>query len=241
MNIIKIWSSWGRQFFNNKLHQHKISRKISSISKMKIIMIVAIWSFLPYSKVIYFLNIKIFFKAQSLNCTLGAKTYITGRNEDALTKTSLELGHMAIPVVCDHADDVAIKALFDRISLENDNQLDFLVNNCFAAGKILLKQEGETDCTKFWENEPELWDQVRQLFLQSQLFCRELVNSLICQNGLLKVVRRWTTKTTNPFLRFRLISQKKSFSWRKMVIFVIFCETWRTRLNPFLSFAWNDF
>lgn len=109
--------------------------------------------------------------AQCLNvysCKLGAKTYITGRNEDALTKTSLELGQNAIPVVCDHADDVAIKALFDRISLENDNQLDFLVNNCFAAGKILLKQEGETDCTKFWENEPELWDKVRQLYLQSQ-------------------------------------------------------------------------
>ena len=117
-------------------------------------------------------------KAQSLNCTLGAKTYITGRNEDALTKTSLVLGQNAIPVVCDHADDLAIKALFDRISLENDNQLDFLVNNCFAAGKILLKQEGETDCTKFWENEPELWDKVRQLFFRSHFL------------NLLQIVRR---------------------------------------------------
>ena len=121
---------------------------------------------------------------------------------------------MAIPVVCDHADDVAIKALFDRISLENDNQLDFLVNNCFAAGKILLKQEGETDCTKFWENEPELWDQVRQLFLQSQLFCRDL---MICQNGLLKIVRQLTL-----FYVFDLYHRKNPLFGEKMVIFVIF-------------------
>ena len=83
------------------------------------------------------------------------------------------MGPNAVPVVCDHADDTAIKSLFSQISKENDNQLDFLVNNCFAAGKILLKQEGESDVTKFWQNEPDLWDKVN--FVKNQNFRFDLL------------------------------------------------------------------
>jgi dehydrogenase/reductase SDR family protein 1 len=48
---------------------------------------------------------------------------------DSITRT----GGVGIAVVCDHADDAQIKALFERVKAEHGH-LDILVNNATALG-----------------------------------------------------------------------------------------------------------
>lgn len=75
----------------------------------------------------------------------GATVYVTGRTTasrpgttpgtisevaDSITRT----GGVGIAVVCDHADDSQIKALFDRVKAEHGH-LDILVNNATALAR----------------------------------------------------------------------------------------------------------
>ena len=89
--------------------------------------------------------------------------YITGRNETTLGECATELGVNAIPVVCDHSDDVAIEQLFKKIDADNDGRIDLLVNNCYAAVTTLLGKESDKAVNKFWEQDPLIWDKVRNL------------------------------------------------------------------------------
>ena len=67
----------------------------------------------------------------------GAVTYLTARTvEDvpgqlaSLARTATEIeaaGGTAIPVACDHTDDLQVEAVFDRIKLEQ-GRLDLVVN-----------------------------------------------------------------------------------------------------------------
>jgi len=99
----------------------------------------------------------------------GATVYITGRtvNEgdyylpgtvggtaaecDARGKDS---GGRGIAVACDHGDDQAVAALFERIASES-GRLDILVNNAFTLSDDLLEPKG------FWEkplSNLEMWE-----------------------------------------------------------------------------------
>jgi len=89
---------------------------------------------------------------------IGAKVYITGRKEAAITSVSNEIS--AHPIVCDHSSDKSVQDLFAQIDTENNGQLDFLVNNCFSAGLLLLGKENDQPVNKFWELDPLVWDQV---------------------------------------------------------------------------------
>ncbi|MDD3798485.1 MAG: SDR family NAD(P)-dependent oxidoreductase [Novosphingobium sp.] len=57
-----------------------------------------------------------------------------------------ELGGQGIPVVCDHADDAQVAALFDRIEREQ-GRLDVLVNNATYIHHELIQKK------PFWEKE----------------------------------------------------------------------------------------
>ncbi len=57
-----------------------------------------------------------------------------------------ELGGKGIPVVCDHADDASVAALFDRIR-EETGRLDVLVNNAAYMHRQLIEK------LPFWEKE----------------------------------------------------------------------------------------
>ncbi|WP_395397659.1 SDR family NAD(P)-dependent oxidoreductase [Novosphingobium sp. BL-8A] len=57
-----------------------------------------------------------------------------------------ELGGKGIPVVCDHADDASVAALFDRIR-EESGRLDVLVNNAAYMHRQLIEK------LPFWEKE----------------------------------------------------------------------------------------
>ena len=99
----------------------------------------------------------------------GATVYITGRtvNEGdyylpgTVGGTAAECdvrgkesGGRGIAVACDHGDDQAVAALFERIATES-GRLDILVNNAFTLSDDLLEPKG------FWEkplSNLEMWD-----------------------------------------------------------------------------------
>ncbi|TCU58074.1 NAD(P)-dependent dehydrogenase (short-subunit alcohol dehydrogenase family) [Novosphingobium sp. PhB57] len=99
----------------------------------------------------------------------GATVYVTGRTVregdyylpgtvggtaaecDARGKES---GGRGIAVACDHGDDAAVAALFERIAAEQ-GRLDILVNNAFTLSDDLLEPKA------FWEkplSNLEMWD-----------------------------------------------------------------------------------
>ena len=47
-------------------------------------------------------------------------------------------GGNCIPVQCDHSKDEDIKELFDRVSREQEGQLDVLVNNAYSAVQVTM-------------------------------------------------------------------------------------------------------
>lgn len=99
----------------------------------------------------------------------GATVYVTGRtvNEGdyylpgTVGSTAAECtergkgsGGKGIAAACDHSDDAAVAALFERIDKEQ-GRLDILVNNAFSLSDDLLEPKG------FWEkplSNLEMWD-----------------------------------------------------------------------------------
>jgi NAD(P)-dependent dehydrogenase (short-subunit alcohol dehydrogenase family) len=85
----------------------------------------------------------------------GATVYITGRTRNegdsslpgSVATTAKEVdarGGTGIPVVCDHADDGEVAALFEQVADEY-GRLDILVNNAFAI------PDGITSRRPFWQ------------------------------------------------------------------------------------------
>ncbi len=92
----------------------------------------------------------------------GATVYITGRTVEegkavvdlpgTIHQTAEEvsqLGGKGIAVLCDHANDEEVKAVFQRIQIEQDH-LDILVNNVWGGYEFF------NDGTEFW-NEKGFW------------------------------------------------------------------------------------
>ena len=91
----------------------------------------------------------------------GATVYVTGRSAregDAplpgtVSATAQEVsaaGGRGIPVLCDHSDDEAVKALFQQVGTEQEGRLDILVNNATAIHDQLIEPGG------FWEKSLDL-------------------------------------------------------------------------------------
>lgn len=95
----------------------------------------------------------------------GATVYVTGRTVNAgdyylpgtVGETAAECterGGKGVAVACDHGDDAAVAALFERVKSEQ-GRLDILVNNAFSLSDDLLEAKG------FWEkplSNLEMWD-----------------------------------------------------------------------------------
>lgn len=92
----------------------------------------------------------------------GATVYITGRTlrlGNSKLPGSLEatcdeiatLGGRAVAVQCDHRDDEAVRAVFERVDAEQ-GRLDVLVNSAFVIPKEL------TSGRPFWETPLSNWD-----------------------------------------------------------------------------------
>ncbi len=88
----------------------------------------------------------------------GATVYVTGRTMSGATG-SLEatveeigkLGGHGVAVECDHAEDAAVAALFDRVGADQ-GRLDILVNNAFRVPDRLDPR------APFWETPIADWD-----------------------------------------------------------------------------------
>jgi NAD(P)-dependent dehydrogenase (short-subunit alcohol dehydrogenase family) len=87
----------------------------------------------------------------------GATVYLTGRNQSALACTAAQVserGGRAIGIVCDHATDSQVEALFHRIRQEQPG-IDLLVNNIWGGYEAHPQGLG---ISAFWQLGLEDWD-----------------------------------------------------------------------------------
>ncbi|KAJ8336569.1 hypothetical protein SKAU_G00377890 [Synaphobranchus kaupii] len=112
----------------------------------------------------------------------GAMVYITGRKENTLQETAVEVkerGGDCIPVVCDSSKDDDIKELFERIKREQKGRLDILVNNAYAGVQAIFENMGK----KFWETDPSTWDCINNTGLRGHYFCSVYAARLMVEQG----------------------------------------------------------
>lgn len=116
----------------------------------------------------------------------GATVYATGRSASpgnlpgTVNETAEEiagLGGIGIGVTCDHSDDRAVEALFDRIR-DDHGRLDVLVNNVYnapASARWLGKP--------FWEVPASGWDESFTIGVRSHYVASVLAAPLLFSSG----------------------------------------------------------
>ena len=100
----------------------------------------------------------------------GATVYLTARSVlgepsatglgGTLEETAAaveQAGGTAVPVRCDHRDDAAVRAVFERIEREH-GRLDLLVNSAWGGYELIHWGDYEGFAAPFWEQPVELWD-----------------------------------------------------------------------------------
>lgn len=113
---------------------------------------------------------------------LGWKVVFTGRTEtgelslEATARAVQERGGEAVPIVCDHADDASVAALFARIRDEL-GRLDLLVNNVFAMPR------GDFWSEPFWKLPVEIWDRMHRVGLRSHYVASWYAAPLLIESG----------------------------------------------------------
>ncbi|CAK5080558.1 unnamed protein product [Meloidogyne enterolobii] len=121
----------------------------------------------------------------------GAIVYLTGRapsnsfsqNElPSLEQTAKEIkdnGGNSHPIYCDHSKTEEVRSLFKRIEQEQGGRLNILVNNAYSGAPSLMKNAGK----KFWECEPEFWDDINEVGLRNAYFCSTFAARLMVPKG----------------------------------------------------------
>jgi dehydrogenase/reductase SDR family protein 1 len=116
----------------------------------------------------------------------GATVYVTGRTVDAgrlpgtLGATAEEidaLGGTGRPTACDHGDDAAVAALFERVGSEA-GRLDVLVNNVYNA-PASARWIGRP----FWEVPAAGWDETFTIGVRSHYVAASLAAPLLIEGG----------------------------------------------------------
>jgi dehydrogenase/reductase SDR family protein 1 len=120
----------------------------------------------------------------------GAVVYGTGRS--ILTA---DLPEAVIRLRCDHTDDAAVAAVFDRIRQEQGS-LDVLVNNAWGGYERMVEEGRFTWPMPFWEQPLWRWHSmvtvgVRGLFVASQEAARMMVPR---GRGLIVNVSQWAAQ-----------------------------------------------
>ena len=86
----------------------------------------------------------------------GAIVYATGRS--ASGESFAGAGGRIIPVQCDHTRDAEVEAVFRRISEEQENRLDVLVNNVWGGYENMVENGEFTWMVPFWKQPVWRWD-----------------------------------------------------------------------------------
>uniref|UniRef100_A0A8R1DXY4 Dehydrogenase/reductase SDR family member 1 n=1 Tax=Caenorhabditis japonica TaxID=281687 RepID=A0A8R1DXY4_CAEJA len=79
-----------------------------------------------------------------------------------------------------HSDMAEVEQFFEKVAQITDNQLDILVNNAFSA----VTKCGSSDKRKFFEKEPEIWDDINNVGLRNQYYCSVFGTRLMSKNGM---------------------------------------------------------
>jgi NAD(P)-dependent dehydrogenase (short-subunit alcohol dehydrogenase family) len=116
----------------------------------------------------------------------GATVYVTGRSATpgripgtvgATAEEVTALGGRGIAVVCDHGDDTAVQALFDRVSDEAGG-LDVLVNNVYDA-----PGSARWIGRPFWEVPAAGWDHTFTIGVRSHYVASVMATPLMFNRG----------------------------------------------------------
>ncbi|KAI1715198.1 short chain dehydrogenase domain-containing protein [Ditylenchus destructor] len=122
----------------------------------------------------------------------GAKVFITGRRPSAsysanqtnlpsLEQTVKEItsrGGEAVAIYCDHANSEDVRKLFERVEAECNGNLDILVNNAYSGIPSIINNVGR----KFYECEPEFWDDINEVGLRNYYFCAVYAARMMAKN-----------------------------------------------------------
>ncbi len=117
----------------------------------------------------------------------GATVYATGRtlregaaelpgSLEATAEEVRRLGGTCLPVACDHADDAAVGALFERVAQEA-GRLDLLVNNAFRVSASLDPR------APFWETPLSFWDDMLDVGTRSAYVATHFAARMMVPRG----------------------------------------------------------
>jgi dehydrogenase/reductase SDR family protein 1 len=114
---------------------------------------------------------------QGASVIVTARTQSSGSSEwpGSLDETIAAIdraGGKGFGLLCDHADDGAVKEVFARIAREF-GRLDVLVNNVFAAPDVMPVNE------PFWQIPVSLWDGMQRVGLRSHFVASQFAVPLI--------------------------------------------------------------
>ncbi len=117
----------------------------------------------------------------------GARVYATGR-----TVAQANVGANISPVPCDHTDDAAVAAVFDRVDREA-GRLDILVNAAWGGYERMVENGRFTWPDPFWQQPRWRWDAmitagVRSAFVASQFAASRMVPA---RRGLIAHLSSW--------------------------------------------------
>ncbi len=120
----------------------------------------------------------------------GARVYATGR-----TVERADLRPPIVPIGCDHTDDNAVAAVFDRIDREA-GRLDILVNVAWGGYERMVEDGRFTWPVPFWEQPRWRWDAmmtagVRAAFVAGQMAAARMVGA---RRGLIVHISFWAAQ-----------------------------------------------
>jgi NAD(P)-dependent dehydrogenase (short-subunit alcohol dehydrogenase family) len=123
----------------------------------------------------------------------GAIVYVTGRTVSE--EQTFDANERTLPVACDHTDDSAVEALFQRIGTEQ-RRLDILVNNVWGGYENMIEQGEFTWVLPFWKQPLWRWDAmfaagVRAHYVASVHAARLMVAQ---QSGLIVNISFWAAQ-----------------------------------------------
>ncbi len=138
----------------------------------------------------------------------GATVYVTGRtvNEDSaveglpgtIMKTAEEidtLGGRGVPVVCDHRNDDAVTALFDKVMTEQGG-LDILVNSVWGGYEQMVTDGQYTWEQPFWEQPLWRWEAMFQAGVRAYFTAARLAARIMTAqtSGLIVNISFWAAR-----------------------------------------------
>ena len=142
----------------------------------------------------------------------GATVYVTGRSiapgasvgeftqtiHDA-TAAVTAAGGAGIAVPCDHGDDDAVAALFDRVREEQQGRLDILVNNVWG-GYERFYDGSDHNPGPFWEQPLALWDSMHRIGVRAHYIASVLGAPMMVErrSGLIVNISSYAAQTFIP-------------------------------------------